>query len=81
MPPSTSSSMITQTRKLCVIRVSDEDCIVDIRDIVTGDKLPYHKVMNKYVVKVEPIRAILESDYFIKMIEKCEQARDYELEH
>jgi len=31
-------------------------------------------------VKVEPHRAILESDYFIKMIEEAEQARDEEIE-
>lgn len=54
---------------------------MDVRDIVTGDKLPYHKVLGKYVVKVEPVRAILESDYFIKQIEACEQARDHELQH
>ena len=51
---------------------------MDVRDIVTGDKLPYHKVLGKYVVKVEPVCAILESDYFIKQIEACEQARDHE---
>lgn len=31
-------------------------------------------------MKVEPHRAILESDYFIKMIEEAEQARDEEIE-
>ena len=33
-----------------------------------------------YVVKVEPHRAILEGDYFIKMIEMVERNRDDEIE-
>ena len=33
-----------------------------------------------YVVKVEPHRAILEGDYFIKMIEFVERNRDDEIE-
>ena len=33
-----------------------------------------------YVVKVEPHRAILEGDYFIKMIEFVERCRDEEIE-
>ena len=36
--------------------------------------------MNRYVIKVEPHRAILEPDYFIKMIELAEQSRDDEIE-
>ena len=35
---------------------------------------------NIYVIKVEPHRAILEPDYFIKMIEIAEQGRDDEIE-
>jgi hypothetical protein len=33
-----------------------------------------------YVIKVEPHRAILEPDYFIKMIENAEQLREEEIE-
>ena len=33
-----------------------------------------------YVIKVEPYRAILEPDYFIKMIDIAEQSRDEEIE-
>ena len=33
-----------------------------------------------YVVKVEPHRAILEGDYFIKMIEMVERNRDDEID-
>ena len=36
--------------------------------------------MNLYAVKVEPHRAILEPDYFIKQIEIAEQTRDDEVE-
>jgi len=32
------------------------------------------------VVRVEPHRAILEGDYFIKMIELCDKARDDEID-
>ena len=35
---------------------------------------------NRYVIKVEPHRAILEPDYFIKMIEAAETSRDEEIE-
>ena len=35
--------------------------------------------MGRYVVKVHPHRAILEADYFIKMIESCETSRDEEI--
>jgi hypothetical protein len=57
-----------------------EKCVVDVRDVVTGRKLPYQKYINKYVVMTEPNRAIMEPDYFIKMIEMAEQKRDEEIE-
>lgn len=49
-----------------------EDCIVDVRDVITKELLPDNKFFNRYVIKVEPHRAILEPDYFIKMIEVAE---------
>ena len=58
---------------------SAEECIVDVRDLITGEPLPYKKFMNMYVVKVHPHRAILESDYFVKLIEQCEAKRDEEI--
>ena len=42
--------------------------------------MPYNKFMNRYVIKAEPNRAILEVDYFIKMIEIAEQNRDEEID-
>lgn len=44
----------------------EEDCIVDVRDAITGDILPYKKFIGRYVIQAEPHRAILETDYFIK---------------
>jgi hypothetical protein len=35
--------------------------------------------MDMYVVKVHPHRAILENDYFVKLIEQCEAKRDDEI--
>ena len=58
----------------------DEDCIVDVRDVVTKELISYNKFIGKYVVKVEPNRAILEPEYFIKQIELAEQSRDEEIE-
>lgn len=59
---------------------AEDDCIIDVRDAVTKEVLPYKKFINKYVVKVEPHRAILEGDYFIKMIELIERNRDDEID-
>ena len=56
-----------------------EDCIVNVRDVITGQSLEQSKYMDMYVVKVQPHRAITESDYFIKEIEKCEAKRDEEI--
>ena len=58
----------------------DEDCIVDVRDVVTKELISYNKFIGRYVVKVEPNRAIQEPDYFIKQIELAEQNRDEEIE-
>ena len=57
-----------------------DECIVDVRDIITGDKIDQSKYMDMYVVKVQPHRAILESEYFIKMIETAEAKRDEEIQ-
>lgn len=57
-----------------------DECIVDVRDVITGDKIDQSKYMDMYVVKVQPHRAILESEYFIKMIETAEAKRDEEIQ-
>ena len=45
---------------------------VDVIDAVTGLPIQYSKFINKYVVKVESHRAVMEADYFIKAIEHAE---------
>lgn len=59
--------------------VEGEASSVDIRDVVTGADIPYEKAIDMYIVKVHPTRAILEMDYFIKMIESAESKRDEEI--
>jgi len=50
-----------------------------VRELATGDPIPYRKFINMYVMKVEPHRAILEPDYFIKLIETAVANRDEEI--
>lgn len=50
-----------------------------MRDVVTGERLNYQKFIDLYVVKVHPHRAILEPEYFIKMIEQAEENRSEEI--
>lgn len=57
----------------------DHDRFVDVRDLVTGEKIPREKALNMYLVPVQSHRAVLESDYFIKAIEMCEANRDEEI--
>lgn len=57
-----------------------DDCIVDVRDVVTGKQISFDKYIDMYVVKVHPTRAIMEMDYFIKMIENAESKRDEEIQ-
>ena len=53
---------------------------VDVRDMITGKPLNYQKVNDMYVVKVQPHKALLENDYFIKAIENAEALRDEEIQ-
>ncbi|CAG9326290.1 unnamed protein product [Blepharisma stoltei] len=47
--------------------------IVDVRDVVTGEPIPYKKAINKFIFRVDPYRAIVEADYFYKSILGCEE--------
>ena len=81
--PNTFSLMIMLIRKLLLcpyVICRDEDCIVDVRDAITKEILSYKRFLGRYVIKVEPHRAIMEPDYFIKQIEIAEQNRDEEIE-
>jgi len=51
---------------------NEEDCIVDVRDAITKEVIPYRKMLNRYAVQVQPHRAILEGDYFLKQIALAE---------
>lgn len=79
MIPTTFSLMIMLTSKFPSFNnslYSEDECIVDVKDPISGKNLRYNKTIGKYVCKVEPIRVILEQDYFIQLIEKAEKARD-----
>eukprot|EP00826_Nyctotherus_ovalis_P026662 TRINITY_DN2080_c0_g3_i1.p1 TRINITY_DN2080_c0_g3~~TRINITY_DN2080_c0_g3_i1.p1 ORF type:complete len:221 (+),score=79.98 TRINITY_DN2080_c0_g3_i1:1111-1773(+) len=53
---------------------------VDIRNLVTGEPISYQNAINKYMVRVETHKAILENDYFVKRVEECETRRAEEIE-
>ena len=71
--------MLESKEKNLIFFYREDDCNVDVRDVINGESLPYRRFINKYVCKVEPHRAILEPDYFIKLIESAEQKRDEEV--
>jgi hypothetical protein len=58
----------------------DHSKIVDVRDVVTGEPLPYKRVANKYIYRVDSYKAIIEHDYFLKALDLCEQSRSVEIE-
>lgn len=57
-----------------------DQCQVDVIDAITGHQVPHKKFINKYVMRVEPHRAIMEPDYFIKLIEHAEHKRSEEID-
>ena len=52
---------------------------IDIIDVVTKKKIPLENCLNKYVVNVEPYRAIIDINYFNHKIEECVNNRKEEL--
>lgn len=60
--------------------ISDQQSNLDVRDLSTNQTMKWKKHFNKYTCRVEPHKAITEHDYFIKHIERCEKARDEEIE-
>ena len=65
----------------------NEKCNIDVKDLFTGDKSSTRtannvlkKFANMYVTRVEPHRAVMESDYFYKPIEVCGQKHYEEIE-
>ena len=53
---------------------------MDVRDVVTGEKIDQRKYMDMYVIKVHPHKAILEPEYFIKKYEDADEKRDLEIQ-
>ena len=54
--------------------------IVDVRDVVTGEPIPFRKALNKYIFRVDSYRAIVEQDYFYKAVLICEENRREEID-
>ena len=52
---------------------------IDVVDVVTHKKLSKEYYLNKYVVNVEPYKAIVDINYFLKKIEECVHNRKSEL--
>ena len=52
---------------------------IDVIDIVTKKKIPLENCFNKFVVNVEPYRAIIDINYFNHKIEECVNNRKNEL--
>jgi Dpy-30 motif len=57
----------------------DDPKIIFPVDLVDGKQISWNRLNNRYIVKVEPERAIIELDYFIKCIELCEKNRADEI--
>lgn len=53
--------------------------IVDARNVVTGESIPFLKCINKYIFCVDSYRAIIEPEYFYRSILLCESNRNEEL--
>ena len=52
---------------------------IDVIDIATKKRIPLENCLNKYVVNVEPYRAIIDINYFTHKIEECVNNRKNEL--
>ena len=50
--------------------------IVDVRDAATGDVVPFAEAWDQFMVRSEPIQAMLEPDYFIRALQRCEAKRE-----
>lgn len=57
----------------------DQSKIVDVRDVITGEPIPFKKSINKYIFRVDPYRAVVEQDYFYKSLLVCEENRNDEI--
>jgi hypothetical protein len=60
--------------------IEQEQCRITVKDIITGSEISFKDSINKFIAVVETHRAVLEPDYFMKLIEMCEYTRDQEIE-
>jgi hypothetical protein len=47
--------------------------IVDARHVDTGESLPFKDVVNKHLVPVSALEALLDDEYFINKLAACER--------
>ncbi len=59
---------------------SEEESSVELRDVVTHQKIPFKKALNKYIVPVETLSVIRDADYFMKCLKECEANRLEEID-
>jgi len=45
--------------------------LIDPWDIFSKRRLNYEELMDKFMVEVDTIQAVLDSDYFIKKLNEC----------
>jgi len=60
--------------------LGDENCWMEVWNVITGEKIPFWNFINIYAAVVEPHWALMESDYFLKLIEMCEMTWEAEIE-
>lgn len=48
---------------------------IDVIDVITKKRLDYNYIINKFLVNVEPYRAILDTNYYNNKIEECIENR------
>ncbi|KAL4491286.1 hypothetical protein ABPG72_021672 [Tetrahymena utriculariae] len=56
-----------------------DDCIIDLREAVTGQQIPIKKSIDKYLVAISMLDLLRDPDYLLKCIDTCEKKRDEEI--
>ncbi|CAG9310386.1 unnamed protein product [Blepharisma stoltei] len=54
---------------------NDSESILDVRNIENRESLPFEKVINKFIFRCDPYKAIIDPDYFFKAVAECELNR------
>ena len=53
----------------------DDACIVDVRNAVTGDPIPFSETKNVFVVRANIAEAVRDPQYFVKQLQSCAENR------